>query len=156
MKVLVVGGGGREHALCWKLAQSPLAPEIVCAPGNPGTARLARNAPVKATDLPGLIDLAKREKPDLVVVGPEDPLVAGLADKLRAAGFAVFGPGAKGARLEGSKVFAKELLLRHRIPCAQDRVFDRSGTAKSYLENCTQWPQVVKADGLAAGKGVVI
>ncbi|MBK7642083.1 MAG: phosphoribosylamine--glycine ligase [Planctomycetes bacterium] len=156
MKVLVVGSGGREHALCWKLAQSPLAPELLCAPGNPGTARLARNVPVQANDVPGLVDLARREKPDLVVVGPEDPLVAGLADKLRTHGIAVFGPGAKGARLEGSKVFAKEVLERHRIPCAQDRVFDRSGTAKSYLENCTQWPQVIKADGLAGGKGVVI
>jgi len=156
MKVLVVGSGGREHALCWKLAQSPLKPELLCAPGNPGTARLGRNVPVQATDIPGLVELAKREKPDLVVVGPEDPLVAGLADKLRAFGIAVFGPGAKGAKLEGSKVFSKEILERHRIPCAQDRVFDRSGTAKSYLENCTQWPQVIKADGLAAGKGVVI
>ncbi len=156
MKVLVVGSGGREHALCWKLAQSPLKPEIVCAPGNPGTARLGRNVAVPLNDIPGLVTLAKKEKPDLVLVGPEDPLVAGLADKLRAQGIAVFGPGARGARLEGSKVFAKELLLRHRIPCAQDRVFDRSGTAKSYLENCNQWPQVIKADGLAGGKGVVI
>src|SRR5262249_6008261 len=110
MKVLVVGGGGGEHALCWKVAPSPLTPGIVCAPGNPGTAKLGRNVPVQATDVPGLVELAKREKPDLVVVGPEDPLVAGLADKLRAFGFPVFGPGAKGARLEGSKVFAKELL----------------------------------------------
>ncbi len=156
MKVLVVGSGGREHALCWKLAQSPLKPELVCVPGNPGTARLARNVAVQASDVPGLVALAKKEKPDLVLVGPEDPLVAGLADKLRAQGLSVFGPGARGARLEGSKVFAKELLLRHRIPCAQDRVFERSGTAKSYLENCTQWPQVIKADGLAGGKGVVI
>ena len=156
MKVLVVGSGGREHALCWKIAQSPLKPEIVCAPGNPGTAALARNVAVDAKDVTGLVKLAQKEKPDLVVVGPEDPLVAGLADRLRDAGFAVFGPGSKGARLEGSKVFSKELLERHRISCAQDRVFDRSGTAKSYLENCTQWPQVLKADGLAAGKGVFI
>jgi len=156
MKVLVVGSGGREHALCWKIAQSPLKPEIVCAPGNPGTARLGRNVAVQISDTVGLVALAKKEAPDLVLVGPEDPLVAGLADKLRAAGFAVFGPGARGARLEGSKAFAKEILLRHRIPCAQDRVFDRSGLAKSYLENCTQWPQVIKADGLAGGKGVVI
>ena len=156
MKVLVVGSGGREHALCWKIAQSPLKPEIVCAPGNPGTAKLARNVAIEAKDVAGLLKLATKEKPDLVVVGPEDPLVAGLADKLRDAGFAVFGPGANGARLEGSKVFSKELLERHRISCAQDRVFDRSGTAKSYLENCTQWPQVIKADGLAGGKGVFI
>jgi len=156
MKVLVVGSGGREHALCWKIAQSPLKPEIVCAPGNPGTARLGRNAAVKVDDMQSVIQLVKKEKPDLVVIGPEALLVVGIADKLRAAGFNVFGPGARGARLEGSKVFAKEVLLRHRIPCAQDRVFERSGLAKGYLENCSQWPQVIKADGLAGGKGVVI
>lgn len=156
MKVLVVGGGGREHALCWKLAQSPLCTEIVCAPGNAGTLKVARNVAVPTKDIAGLVELAAREKADLVVVGPEDPLCAGLADKLRAAGHLVFGPGAAGAQLEGSKVFAKELLERHRIPCATDRRFDRSGAAKSYLEACTQWPQVVKADGLAGGKGVFI
>ena len=156
MKVLVVGSGGREHALCWKIAQSPLKPEIVCAPGNPGTARLGRNVAVEATNVEALVLLVKKEKPDLVLIGPEDTLVGGIADKLRGQGFTVFGPGARGARLEGSKVFAKELLLRHRIPCAQDRVFDRSGLAKGHLENCTQWPQVIKADGLAGGKGVVI
>lgn len=156
MKVLVVGSGGREHALCWKIAQSPLKPEIVSAPGNVGTGKHGRNAPVQASDLAGLVKLAQHEKPDLVVIGPEEPLVLGLADKLRAAGFAVFGPGAKGARIEGSKAYAKELVERHRIPCASDRRFDRSGTAKGYLESCTQWPQVIKADGLAAGKGVFI
>lgn len=156
MKVLVVGGGGREHALCWKLAQSPLKPEILCAPGNVGTAQVARNHAVKANDVDGLVKLATKEKVDLVVVGPEDPLVAGLADKLRAAGIATFGPGASGARLEGSKVFTKDLLDKHRIPTAAYRRFDRSGAAKSYLESCTSWPQVVKADGLAAGKGVFI
>jgi phosphoribosylamine--glycine ligase len=156
MKVLVVGGGGREHALVWKLAQSPLAPQILCAPGNPGTAQHATNVPVAANDLPALVKLAQREAVDLVVVGPEEPLCLGLADKLRAANFVVFGPGAAGARIEGSKVFAKELLERHKIPCAADRRFDRSGTAKSYLETCTTWPQVVKADGLAGGKGVYV
>lgn len=156
MKVLVVGSGGREHALVWKLAQSKLRPELYCAPGNPGTAQHARNLAIEATDLNGLCAWAEREKPDLVVVGPEDPLVAGLADRLRERGILVFGPGAKGARLEGSKAFTKEILERHRIPCAQDRTFDRAGMAKSYLENCTQWPRVIKADGLAAGKGVFI
>jgi phosphoribosylamine--glycine ligase len=156
MKVLVVGGGGREHALCWKLAQSPLKPEILCAPGNVGTATVAKNVAVKANDVDGLVKLATKEKVDLVVVGPEDPLVLGLADKLRAAGVPVFGPNAAGAKLEGSKVFAKDLLDKHRIPTATFKRFDRSGAAKSYLESCSVWPQVVKADGLAAGKGVFI
>jgi phosphoribosylamine--glycine ligase len=156
MKVLVVGGGGREHALVWKIAQSPLSPQILCAPGNPGTAQLATNVPVAANDVAGLVKLAQREAVDLVVIGPEEPLCLGLADKLRAANILAFGPGAEGARIEGSKVFAKELLERHKIPCATDRRFDRSGTAKSYLETCTTWPQVVKADGLAGGKGVCV
>jgi phosphoribosylamine--glycine ligase len=156
MKVLVVGGGGREHALCWKIAQSPLKPEILCAPGNVGTAQHGRNVAVKATDVEGLVKLAQKEHVDLVVVGPEDPLCAGLADKLRAVGIRTFGPGANGAKLEGSKVFTKEVLDRHRIPTASYRRFERSGVAKSYLEACTTWPQVVKADGLAAGKGVFI
>ncbi len=156
MKVLVVGSGGREHALCWKLSRSPLGPEVLCAPGNAGTARVGRNVAVRADDLDGLVALAAKERPDLVVIGPEEPLCLGLADRLRAAGHAVFGPGAAGARLEGSKLFAKEILDRHRIPTAGWRKFDRSGVAKSYLESCTQWPQVIKAEGLAAGKGVFI
>ncbi len=156
MKVLVVGSGGREHALCWKIRSSPLVTELLCAPGNAGTAAVARNVPIKANDIAGLVELAKSEAVELAVIGPEEPLCLGLADKLRAAGILVFGPDASGARLEGSKVFAKEFLTRHRIPCAQSRRFDRSGTAKSYLESCTQWPQVVKASGLAGGKGVTI
>src|SRR5262245_60527302 len=110
LKVLVVGAGGREHALCWKIASSPLVAEVVCAPGNAGTAGVARNVPVPATDLDGLVRLAAAERADVVVVGPEDPLALGLADRLRARGLAVFGPGQAGARLEGSKVFAKEFL----------------------------------------------
>jgi phosphoribosylamine--glycine ligase len=156
MKVLVVGSGGREHALCWKLAQSPLQPEILCAPGNAGTSSVARNVDVRVNDANAIAKLCARESVDLVVIGPESPLCEGLADKLRAAGVRVFGPGATGARLEGSKVFAKELLERHRIPCAADRRFDRSGAAKAYLEGCSVWPQVVKADGLASGKGVFV
>ncbi len=155
-KILVVGGGGREHALVWKLAQSPLAGPILCAPGNAGTARLATNHPVAATDVEALVRLAQAERVDLVVVGPEGPLVQGLSDRLRKLGVLVFGPGASGARLEGSKAFAKEFLTRHRIPTGLWRRFDRSGAAKSYLEGCSQWPQVIKADGLAAGKGVVV
>jgi len=156
MKVLVVGSGGREHALCWKIAQSPELTELLCAPGNGGTSAVARNVDVSADDVAGLLRLAKAEAVDLVVVGPEAPLVAGLADELREAGIAVFGPGRRGAELEGSKGAAKDLLERHRIPTATSRRFDRSGPAKAYLEGCNVWPQVIKADGLAAGKGVVI
>jgi phosphoribosylamine--glycine ligase len=156
MKVLVVGGGGREHALAWKLAQSPLFTEVICAPGNPGTAKVARNVGVAATDSAKLVHLCAHEKIELAVIGPEEPLCRGLADDLRAAGVKVFGPGAAGARLEGSKLFSKEFLTRHRIPTAGFRRFDRSGAAKAHLESCTQWPQVIKADGLASGKGVFI
>jgi phosphoribosylamine--glycine ligase len=156
MKVLVVGGGGREHALCWKIAQSPLVAEVLCAPGNAGTDTVARNVDVAAGDADGLAALVASEDVDLVVIGPEDPLCDGLADRLREAGARVFGPGADGARLEGSKVFAKEFLERNRILSATYRRFDRSGAAKSYLEGCSQWPQVIKADGLAAGKGVFV
>jgi phosphoribosylamine--glycine ligase len=156
LKVLVVGGGGREHALAWKIARSPLVAEVLCAPGNAGTEGLARNVPLAPMDLEGLVDLARAEGVDLVVVGPEDPLCAGLADRLREAGIAVFGPGRAGAALEGSKLAAKEFLVRHRIPTAAFRRFDRAGAAKSYLESSTQWPQVIKADGLAGGKGVFV
>jgi phosphoribosylamine---glycine ligase len=156
MKVLVVGGGGREHALCWKIAQSPLLTELLCAPGNAGTAQVARNVEVAASDVAGLVRLAREEQVELVVIGPEEPLSKGLADQLRQHGIAAFGPGADGARVESSKSYAKELLDRHRIPTAQWRQFDRSGLAKGYLETVTTWPQVIKADGLASGKGVVI
>ena len=155
-KVLVVGGGGREHALAWKIAASPLVGEVLCAPGNAGTSGTARNVAVAADDVPGLVDLAVREGVDLVVVGPEDALCAGLADQLRDKGILTYGPGRAGARLEGSKLFTKELLERHRIPTGGWRRFDRAGAAKSYLEALSEWPQVIKADGLAAGKGVFI
>jgi len=156
MKVLVVGGGGREHALAWRLAQSPRVEEVLCAPGNAGTARVGRNVAVATNDTKALVALAREEAVGLVVVGPEDPLCAGLADRLKAADVPVFGPGKDAARLEGSKVYAKEFLERHRIPTAGWRRFDRSGAAKSYLETLTIWPQVVKASGLAAGKGVFV
>jgi phosphoribosylamine--glycine ligase len=156
LKILVVGSGGREHALCWKIAASPKVREVVCAPGNAGTERVARNVAVAANDVDGLAQLCARERPDLVVVGPEDPLCAGLADRLRAQGLLVFGPGKDGARLEGSKVFTKEFLDRHRIPTGAWRRFERAGAAKSFLESQTQWPQVIKADGLCAGKGVFV
>lgn len=156
LKVLVIGSGGREHALAWKISQSPLVAEVVVTPGNGGMGDVARIEKVAADDIEGLLALAEREQPGLVVVGPEDPLANGLGDKLRAAGFPVFGPGERGARLEASKTYSKELMERHRIPTAASRSFDRSGLAKGYLETCTTWPQVVKADGLAAGKGVYV
>ena len=156
LKVLVVGSGGREHALCWKIARSPLVKELVCAPGNAGTEGVARNVAVAANDVAGLARLAKSERFDLVVIGPEEPLNLGIADRLRALGLLVFGPTQAGARLEGSKVFAKEFLDRHRIPTGGWRRFDRAGAAKGHLESQTQWPVVVKADGLAGGKGVFV
>jgi len=156
MKVLVVGSGGREHALAWKIKSSKLVTEVVCTPGNAGIAEVARLAKVAADDGPGLVELCALEKPDLVVIGPEDPLCAGVADLLRAKGFKVFGPGKAGAQLEGSKTFSKDFLEKYRIPTAAARSFDRSGAAKGYLEGCTNWPQVIKADGLASGKGVYV
>jgi phosphoribosylamine---glycine ligase len=156
MKVLVVGSGGREHALVWKIAQSPEVDEVLCAPGNAGTAEIGRNVDIEARDLDRLIRLARDEKVGLVVIGPEDPLCLGLGDRLREAEIPTYGPNASGARLEGSKVFSKEFLDRHHIPTAAWRRFDRAGAAKSYLETLGVWPQVIKADGLAAGKGVFV
>ena len=155
MKILVVGGGGREHALVWKLKQSPRVTEIVCAPGNPGIAQLARCAPVAADDLEGQTVLAKTERPNLVIIGPEGPLVGGLADRLRAIDIPVFGPSAKAAALEGSKGFSKDFMARHRIPTAAYGRFVDATAAKRFLDQLKA-PYVLKADGLAAGKGVVI
>lgn len=155
MKVLVVGGGGREHALVWKLAQSPEVKEIVAAPGNAGIARQARCAPVKAGDVDGLLRLAQEERIDLTVVGPEAPLVAGIADRFAERGLRVFGFSAAGALLEGSKIRAKEFMRRHRIPTGAFSVFSDAGAARAALET-GEPPFVVKADGLAAGKGVVV
>ena len=156
MKVLVVGSGGREHALCWKISQSKDCEALYCAPGNGGTQEVATNLDIAATDTAAVLGFCQQEGIGLVVIGPEDPLCAGMADELRAAGIPCFGPGADGAKLEGSKAYAKEVLERHRIPTAGYRRFDRSGEAKDYLNACKMWPQVVKADGLAAGKGVFI
>ena len=153
--VLLVGGGGREHSLAWKLAQSPGLGRLVAAPGNPGIAAHARCVPVKDTAIDDLVALARRERPDLVVVGPETPLAMGLADRLRAAGFAVFGGGAAAARLESSKAFAKGLMARHRIPTARFGTFRDLESARAYCRELGA-PLVVKADGLAAGKGVII
>jgi phosphoribosylamine--glycine ligase len=153
MKVLVVGGGGREHALVWKIAQSPRVKAIYCAPGNAGIARHARCVPISAGDVEGLAALARDEGIDLTVVGPEEPLVKGIADRFEAEGMALFGVSAMAARLEGSKAFAKELMARHGIPTAAFEAFSSLRDAEAYIRKVGA-PVVVKADGLAAGKGV--
>ncbi len=155
MKVLVVGGGGREHALCWKLKRSPSVSEVVCAPGNPGIAADARCVPVGAEDIEALMALAADEQPDLVVVGPEVPLVAGLGNRLREAGFAVFGPDKAAANLEGSKSFSKRLMHEAGVPTAR---FEVHVNVDEAIETVRSWgaPIVVKASGLAAGKGVIV
>lgn len=155
MKVLVVGGGGREHALCWKLKRSPSVGEVICAPGNPGIARDARCMAVAADDIEGLMHLAETEQPRLVVIGPEAPLVMGLADRLRQAGFAVFGPDQAAAELEGSKSFSKQLMADANVPTARFEVHTVARLAEASIR---EWgaPIVVKASGLAAGKGVIV
>jgi len=157
MKVLVIGSGGREHALAWKLAQSPRVTEVLVAPGNAGTAQEAgcRNVPVRATDLDGLLTLAQNENVAVTVVGPEGPLVAGVVDKFRAAGQRIFGPTAAAAQLEGSKAFAKDFLARHDIPTAHYAVHTHVDEALEYVREKGA-PIVIKADGLAAGKGVIV
>ena len=155
MKVLVIGSGGREHALAWKLAQSPRVTEILCAPGNAGTAEFARNVAIAATDIPGLVAMAEAEAVDLTVVGPDDTLALGVADALAARGRRVFGPVAASARLESSKSFAKDFMRRHGIPTADYQEFTDSGAARAYCAGAT-YPLVIKADGLALGKGVII
>lgn len=155
MKILVVGGGGREHALCWKIAASPLTEKIYCAPGNAGIAREAECVPVGADDIPALVDFATSNAIDFVVVGPEAPLVGGLVDRLEEAGIAAFGPNARAAIMEGSKGFMKDFCARHAIPTAAYGRFSTAADAKAFIEK-TGAPIVVKADGLAAGKGVII
>ena len=155
MKILVIGSGGREHALLWKLAQSPRVTQLLCAPGNAGTALLATNHPVASSDLPGLLALAKSEQVDLTLVGPDDPLAAGIVDLFQKEGLRVFGPVAAAARLESSKSFAKEFMLRHGIPTAGSATFTDPESALVHCRAST-YPLVVKADGLALGKGVVI
>jgi phosphoribosylamine---glycine ligase len=157
MKVLLIGSGGREHALAWKLAQSTRVDEVIVAPGNAGTAREAkcRNVDIAVGDIDALLALAEREDVGLTVVGPEGPLVAGIVDRFRAAGRRIFGPTAAAAQLEGSKAFAKDFLARHRIPTAHYAVFTGLDAALAHLREVGA-PIVVKADGLAAGKGVIV
>jgi phosphoribosylamine---glycine ligase len=155
MRILVVGAGGREHALCWRLAQSPSVDRIFAAPGNAGMDELAAVVSVAAGDVPGLVSLAEEESIDLTVVGPEAPLVAGLVDELQARGMAVFGPTREAARIEGSKVWARNLCERHGIPAPWSRTFEEVEPALEYLDEVAP-PYVIKADGLAGGKGVAI
>lgn len=155
MKILVVGSGGREHALVWKLAQSPRVTTLYCAPGNAGIASLATCVPIPAEDVTGLKAFVTAEGIDLTVVGPEAPLAAGIADEFRKAKLRIFGPTKAAAQLEASKSFTKDLLLRHGIPTARSKTFERGQPALAYLED-HPLPVVVKADGLAQGKGVVV
>ncbi len=155
MNILLVGSGGREHALAWKIVQSPLLTRLVCAPGNPGMARLGEVRPLSATDVPGLVALAREIAADLVVIGPETAVEAGLADALAEANIACFGPTAAAGRLESSKAFTKAFCDRHHLPTAAYGVFEIAAPAKAFLDRFKP-PYVIKADGLAAGKGVVI
>lgn len=155
MKVLVIGSGGREHALCWKLRQSPLLTELYCAPGNPGIADVADCVPIAADEIHQLADFAQDLGIDLTVVGPELPLVLGIADEFASRDLAIFGPRKQAAELEGSKVFAKELMRRHGIPTAEFEVVHDEAAARAVVDRLGL-PVVLKADGLAAGKGVLI
>lgn len=155
MKVLVVGGGGREHALAWKLAQSSKVTQVFCAPGNAGTAALGTNVDIQAEDIDQLRAFALEEKIDLTVVGPEVPLTMGIVDVFRAAGLKIFGPTAKAAEIEGSKAFAKDLMYKYNIPTGKYGVFTEATAAQDYIRKVGA-PCVVKADGLAAGKGVIV
>lgn len=155
MKILVVGGGGREHAIVWKLAQSPLVDQIYCAPGNAGIAQIAECVNIKAEAVDMLLDFAKAEGIDLTVVGPEAPLAAGIVDKFEAAGLRIFGPSQRAALIEGSKALAKEIMYKYDIPTAKYADFTDKAAALAYLEEQGA-PIVIKADGLAAGKGVVV
>lgn len=156
MKVLVVGGGGREHALIRKIKESKKVDSIACTPGNGGISYDADCYDVSATDIDGVVNLAKEIKADFVVVAPDDPLVAGMVDALNAAGFKTFGPSANAAIIEGSKVFSKELMQKYNIPTAEYKVFDKAEDVIEYIKEKNEFPTVIKADGLALGKGVII
>ncbi len=155
MKILVVGGGGREHALVWKISQSPLVTQVYCAPGNPGIAELAECVHIAADEIEALCEFAKAESIDLTVVGPEVPLTMGIVDSFKAAGLEIFGPSKAAAQIEGSKGFSKDLMARHGIPTAAYAKFTDHAAAVTYIKEQGA-PIVVKADGLAAGKGVVV
>ncbi len=155
MKILIIGGGGREHALAWKIKQSPFVERVFCAPGNAGTAQVAENVAIGPSDLAALVRFAKQNGIDLTIVGPDEPLALGIADLFAAQGLNIFGPGKAAARLESSKIFAKEMMRRTSIPTAASQAFSHSQDAISYCDE-VKFPVVIKADGLALGKGVVI
>lgn len=156
MKILVVGSGGREHAVIKKLKESRHHPELFCCPGNAGIAQDATCVDIKATDIPGVVSYAKENKMDLVVVTPDDPLVLGMVDALNAEGIRAFGPNKAAAMIEGSKAFSKDMMKRHHIPTAKYETFDKSDKAMEYIRAQGKYPVVIKADGLALGKGVII
>jgi phosphoribosylamine--glycine ligase len=157
MNILVVGSGGREHALAWKIAQSPRVEKLYCAPGNPGTMSLGENVPIADSDIPGLADFAAEKKIDLTLVGPEVPLTLGIVDAFLERGLRIFGPNKKAAELEGSKIFAKQFMERHRIPTGRFKVAETPTQALRILKSGEFFfPLVVKADGLAAGKGAIV
>jgi len=157
MKILVIGSGGREHALAWKISQSPLLRKLYCAPGNAGTMSIAENVPIKDSDIQGLADFASLEKIDLTVVGPELPLTLGIVDEFEKRGLRIFGPTKKAAELEGSKIFAKQFMERHKIPTARYTIANSPEKAHQILSSSEfSFPLVIKADGLAAGKGAII
>ena len=155
VKILVVGGGGREHALAWKLKQSSGVERVFCAPGNAGTEEIAENVPIAANDLPALLTFAKQNAIDLTMVGPDDALAAGIVDLFESEGLRIFGPTKSAARLESSKIFAKELMREHKIPTAAAGTFARARDAHEFCRHA-EFPVVIKADGLALGKGVII
>jgi len=156
MKVLVIGSGGREHALVWKIAQSEYVDKIYCAPGNPGTAEIGRNIDISPLDFEKLAEFVEKNEIDLTVVGPEDPLVEGIVDFFTERDLKIFGPDKKAAQLEGSKHFSKELMNKYGIPTADYQTFSSSDKARNYIETDARFPLVLKASGLAAGKGVII
>ena len=156
MKVLVVGGGGREHAICWKLAQSPKVTELYCAPGNGGIAQVDQCVPIKATDVEAIVAWAKEHAMDFVMVAPDDPLALGMVDALAAVGIPAFGPDKAAARIEASKVFSKDLMKKYGIPTAKYETFDDPAKVMAYIRAEGKYPVVIKADGLALGKGVLI
>ena len=156
MKILVVGGGGREHTIVWKIAQSDKVSKIYCAPGNGGISKLAECVDIGATDIESMVAFAKEKEIDLVMVAPDDPLVLGMVDAMEEAGIRVFGPRKNAAIIEGSKVFSKDLMKKYNIPTAGYEVFDNSDAAIEYLKSQNSYPAVIKAEGLALGKGVII
>jgi phosphoribosylamine--glycine ligase len=157
MRILIIGSGGREHALAWKVSQSPMLQKLYCAPGNAGTQSIAENVPIGPEDIPALLDFASDQKMDLTVVGPEAPLTMGIVDEFEKKGLKIFGPNKNAAELEGSKIFAKQFMARHRIPTARFEIADSAEQAKKIVASGRfTFPLVIKADGLAAGKGVII